>query len=247
MRKKVKSIRDVDNEYLSQNFYKKPKQIHLEAKKIILDNLLGRENHTLKLVDFGAADGQLLYQLNNQKKYKIILEGVEPIKKLAQKAKKNIKVANFKTGSILDKSLYKKSSIDIAVSTGVLSIFKDHKKFIGNLLHWVRPNGIILIQSIFNNDDYDVSVDYKKSTQDSFNKLNSKTGWNIFSKKTISSFLKSKKISKYQFIDFNLKVKLKYNKNKPYKAWTEKLKNNKLISVNGLSLILDQKFLLIRR
>ncbi|MDC0240671.1 class I SAM-dependent methyltransferase, partial [Candidatus Pelagibacter sp.] len=216
--KKVKSIREVDKEYLDQNFYKKPKQIHLEAKKIILKNLSNKVNGQLKLVDFGSADGQLLYQLDNQNKHNIKLEGVEPIKKLAQKAKQNIKGANFKVGSVLDKNLYKKSSIDIAVSTGVLSIFKDHKKFIGNMLHWVRPNGIILIQSIFNNDDYDVSIDYKKSTQDSFNKFNSKTGWNIFCKKTISSYLINKKVKKFKFIDFNLKVNVKYNKNKPYKA-----------------------------
>tara|TARA_B100000767_G_C19647893_1_gene485419 strand:- start:163 stop:903 length:741 start_codon:yes stop_codon:yes gene_type:complete len=245
--KKIKSIRDVDNEYLDQNFYKKPKQIHLEAKKLIFKSLSGKENQQLKLVDFGSADGQLIYQLNNQNKHDIKLEGVEPIKKLVQKARKNIKGVKFRVGSVLDKSLYKKSSIDIAVSTGVFSIFKDHKKYIGNMLHWVKPNGIILIQSIFNNDDYDVSVDYKKSTQNDFNRSNSKTGWNIFSKKTISLFLKSRKINNFKFIDFNLKVNVKYNKDKPYKSWTKKLKNDKLISINGLSLILDQKFLLIRR
>ena len=245
--KKIKTIRNVDKDYLNQNFYKKPKQIHLEVKKLVLKNLLGRKSKNLKLVDFGSADGQLLYQFKNIKKYQLKIEGVEPIKKLVQKAKKNVKIAKFKIGSVLDKSLYKKSSIDIAVSTGVFSIFKDHKKFLGNMLHWVKPNGIILIASIFNNDDYDVSVDYKKSSQDNFNKSNKMTGWNVFSKKTISLFLKGKKIKKFKFIDFNFKINVKYNKNKPYKLWTKKLKNNKLISVNGLSLILDQKFLLIIR
>ena len=188
------------------------------------------------MVDFGSADGQLLYQFNNQKKYKFKIEGVEPMKKLLQKAKKNVTNAKFKIGSVLDKSLYKKSSIVIAVSTVVFSIFKDHKKFLGNM-----------IASIFNNDDYDVSVDYKKSSQDNFNKSNKITGWNIFSKKTISLFLKGKKIKRFKFIDFNFKINVKYNKNKPYNLWTKKLKNDKLISVNGLSLILDQKFLLIIR
>ena len=122
------------------------------------------------------------------------MEGVEPIKKLVDKAqKKNDKVL-FKVGSVLNKNLYKKSSIDIAISTGVLCIFKDHKKFLENMIHWVKPNGIILIISIFNEDDYDVSVDFKKSTQNNFNKSNIMTGWNIFSKKTIFSFLKKKRI-----------------------------------------------------
>tara|TARA_A100001015_G_C14879587_1_gene667853 strand:+ start:54 stop:581 length:528 start_codon:yes stop_codon:yes gene_type:complete len=175
------------------------------------------------------------------------MEGVEPIKKLVDKAqKKNDKVL-FKVGSVLNKNLYKKSSIDIAISTGVLCIFKDHKKFLENMIHWVKPNGIILIISIFNEDDYDVSVDFKKSTQNNFNKSNIMTGWNIFSKKTIFSFLKKKRINNFRFMDFNLKVNVKYNRNKPYKLWTKKLKNNKLICINGLSLILDQKFLLIKR
>ena len=100
--KKIKSIRDVDEEYLDQNFYKKPKQIHLEAKKLIFKSLSGKENQQLKLVDFGSADGQLIYQLNNQNKYDIKLEGVEPIKKLVQKARKNIKGAKFRVGSVFD-------------------------------------------------------------------------------------------------------------------------------------------------
>ena len=245
--KKIKSVRKIDLEYLNQNFYKKPKQIHTETKNLIFKSLKGRENENLKLVDFGSADGQLLYQLSNQKNFNIKMEGVEPIKKLVDKAqKKNDKVL-FKVGSVLDKSLYKKSSLDVAVATGVLPIFKDHKIFMENMLYWVKPKGTILIISIFNNDDYDVSVDYKKSTQESFKKSNTKTGWNIFSKKTISLFLKNRRIKKFQFIDFNLKANVKYNRNKPYKLWTKKLKNGKLICINGLSLILDQKFLLIQK
>ena len=65
--KKIKSVRKIDLEYLNQNFYKKPKQIHTETKNLIFKSLKGRENENLKLVDFGSADGQLLYQLSNQK------------------------------------------------------------------------------------------------------------------------------------------------------------------------------------
>ena len=244
---KNKTIRKIDLEYLDQNFFKNPKQIHIEAKQLILQSLKAKRNQQLKLVDFGSADGQFLNVMNKNNKLDISLEGVEPLMKLVKFAKKKNKNVNFITGSILNKNLYKKSSIDIATSSGLLCLLKDHKKYLDNLLYWVKPGGTILVCSIFNNQDFDVSIDYKKSTQTNFNKLNTMSGWNVFSKKTISEYLKKRKIKKFKFIDFNMKINLDYKKKKPLKLWTKKLKNNQLICLNGLSMILDQKFLLIQK
>ena len=42
-----------------------------------------------------------------------------------------------------------------------------------------------------------------------------------------------------------MKKNIKPNKKMPYKLWTLKTKKNKNICVNGLSLVLNQEFLII--
>tara|TARA_Y100001958_G_C21162403_1_gene495992 strand:+ start:220 stop:960 length:741 start_codon:yes stop_codon:yes gene_type:complete len=244
---KVNTVRKIDLEYLDQNFFKNPKQIHLKARQLILQSLNVKKNQKIKLVDFGSADGQFLNVMNKKSKFNFSLEGVEPVEKLIKFAKKKLKNVYFQKGSILDKNLYKNSSLDVGISIGLLCLLKDHKRYLNNLLHWVKPGGIILVCSIFNNENFDVSIDYKESTQESFNKLNAKSGWNIFSKKTLADYLKNSGVKEFKFIDFNMKKKIDYNKEKPLKLWTKRLKNNQLICINGLSIILDQKFLLIKR
>ena len=240
--------RVLDLEYLEQDFRKKPKQLHLEIKSLILKNINKKQKKNFKVADIGCADGQLLYILNKNNSGLFEIEGSDPQRKLIQKAikdnKKNIK---FKIGSVLNKNLYKKNSLDIIINTGVLPIFDNYIKFFENLLYWIKPNGLILIAALFNDNNYDVNIKYNLSTGKNLDKVKKLSGWNIYSKKTISLFLKKqKKIQNFKFQDFKLKPTIKYNHKKPLKLWTIKTKKNKNLCINGLSVILNQKHLLIR-
>ena len=179
------------------------------------------------------------------KKTNFSITGVDVHKKLLKKAKKNIKDFKIIEGSVLNRSLFKKNSFDVITMTGVLSIFKNFSKPLDNLLHWCKPGGFLIVTSVFNNSDIDVFINYRNISKKK-NFLKSKNDWNIFSKKTISSFLnKKKKVKNFKFKDFKLEVDIKKNKNYPHKMWTIKKENKENICVNGLSLVLDQKFLLI--
>lgn len=241
--------REIDLEYLDQNFLKKPKQMHVESKNLILKNIKINPKKKFRIVDIGCADGQFLYLFNKNNTGQFELEGSDPQRELIEKAirdnKKNIK---FKVGTLLNKNLYKKNSLDVVSALGVLPIFDNYKEFIENLLYWVKPNGLILIASLFNNNNYDVNIKYNPSTKNNIDKVKKLSGWNIYSKKTMGLFLKShKKVHDFKFYDFILQPTIQYNKKKPLKLWTVKTKNNKNLCINGLSVILDQKFLLIKK
>lgn len=234
--------RSVDLEYLNQNFYQKPKQIHTDLLKIIEKEKL-LKNNNLKFCDFGCADGQFLNLIS--KKTNFSITGVDVHSKLLNKAKKNIDDLKIVEGSVLNKNLFRKNSFDLITMTGVLSIFDNFIQPLNNLIKWTRPGGLLIITSVFNDSDIDVFINYRNSSKKKFINKN-KSDWNIFSKKSLSFFLKrKKKIKNFEFKDFKLKVDIKKNENFPHKMWTIKKENKENICVNGLSLVLDQKFLII--
>ena len=244
--KKFSTKRKIDLSYLRQNFYKKPKQIHVEISKNLKKNFSIYNKKNITLVDHGCADGQFLNILSNDHFYKNFqLIGTDVHKKLLTKAKKQIgNRLKTKVGTIYNSKLFKKKSLDVSSACGVLPLFKD-LKILKNCIDWSKPKGVVLISSIFNDNDYDVFVNYSESKSD-LKKAKKLSGWNIFSKKTISMFLKKiKRVKKFEFIKFQLKANIKPNKKMPWKLWTLKTKNNKNICVNGLSLILNQEILII--
>jgi len=246
--KKYNSKRLIDLDYLKQNFYKKPKQIHADLIKIVSKEISKRKSTKASLVDFGCADGQFLFHLNKLKLKNISLNGVDVHDKLIKKAKiKNNNEINFRTGSILNRKIYSKNSIDVITATGVLPIFFDYKPIFENIFYWIKPGGLIVIASIFNDYNYDVFINYNESTKKNMQTTKKKFGWNIFSKKTIEFFLnKNKKVKKYYFKNFDLNVKIAKNNKNLLKMWTIDDSKKKKICVNGLSIILDQKFLIIK-
>ncbi len=244
--KKFGTQRKIDLSYLRQNFYNKPKQIHLDISKSLKKYFSKSNKNNITLVDHGCADGQFLNVLSNDNFYKNFqLIGTDVHSKLLKKAKKQIgKRLKTKIGTIGNSKLFKKKSIDVSSVCGVLPLFKD-LKILKNCIDWSKPKGVVFVSSIFNDNDYDVFVNYNDSTSN-LKKAKKLSGWNIFSKKTVSKFLKKiKRIKKFRFVKFQLKVNIKPNKKMPYKLWTLKTKNGKNICVNGLSLILNQEFLII--
>ena len=120
--------------------------------------------------------------------------------------------------------------------------FKSH---INNLIRFTKKKGDIYIFALFNNYPIDVYVKYRRSENQHKSELES--GWNIFSKDTVSAYLKkNKKIKKFSFKNFFLKSKIKKNKNDYVRSWTFQDSNKKNISTNGLNLLLPQCMLHIR-
>ena len=82
------------------------------------------------------------------------------------------------------------------------------------------------------------SVNYNKKYQES--------GWNIFSKNSVSNFLNKKRnIKTFYFKDFNIDINIKKNNNDYLRSWTFKDIAGKRITTNGLSIILPTSLLCI--
>ena len=237
-----------DNLYLKENNYKKPKKIHSFIINEIIKNIKirNKKNFNGNIIDFGCANGELLYNLN-KKLPNAKLNGIEVLKSLVNMSKnelkkqKNIKI---RSGSILNKKALKPKVSDISIACGVLPIFDNFEKIINNLIYFSKKKGKIYIASLFNNYPLDVYVKYKKSIN--YDKKYLESGWNIFSKNSISKFLKKKKlIKKFYFIDFQIDISLKKNKKDFLRSWTFKDINGELLTANGLSLILPTSLLCI--
>ncbi len=240
----MKTIKRVhDNIYLKENNFEKPKQIHKFICKLVKKKT--KKNFNGSIVDFGSGNGELIFNLKkffpNSK-----LSGVEINKNLVQMSKKKLKKYNFKiiSGSVLNKKVINANISDISISCGVLPIFDNYKLFLNNLIHFTKKGGTIFIAALFNDFPIDVYVKYQRSKNLKKNFLES--GWNIFSKQTVSKFLKkNKKINKVYFKNFQISKNLKKKINDPVRSWTFRNHNGKLITTNGLSLILPTSVLCI--
>ena len=73
---------------------------------------------------------------------------------------------------------------------GVHPIFDNFEKSFSNLLSWTKPKGKIFICDMFNPHPVDVLIKYKLANKIKNNYFES--GWNIFSQKSVSLFLKKK-------------------------------------------------------
>ena len=205
--KRSKTLRLHDKIYLNENRYNTPKESFKFLVALIKKSNITR-NKEFSIGDFGCANGELDFFLKKIYKNSEIT-GYDILKPLIEKAKRKIKNIKFIHGSILNKKLCKINTHDISICMGVLSIFDSFERTFDNLLYWTKPKGKIYLHSFFNDYPFDVNIKY--SSSDNWKNGQPKyweIGYNIFSKKTISNFLKkNKRIKNFKFHDFNIKKK----------------------------------------
>lgn len=233
----MKIKRTHDKLYLQENRYNQPKEMF----KFIFKKALIKKNTHEVIGDFGCAAGEFLYFLNKKLPNKSLI-GVDVRKDLLQKAKKFVPSANFIKGSVEKKNILKKNSVDKAFMVGVHPIFDNFEKSFSNLLSWTKPKGKIFICDMFNPHPVDVLIKYKLANKIKNNYFES--GWNIFSQKSVSLFLKKNKIvKKFSFHKFEMPFDLSPQKD-PIRSWTIKSRGIRLM-VNGISIIQPQTLLII--
>ena len=111
----------------------------------------------------------------------------------------------------------KKSYFDIVVASGVLAFYDDYSNPIIKMLSLLKKNSYLYIFGTFNSANIDTLVKFRNNyTNSTWEK-----GLNSFSIKTISRFLKKKKLSLNLKIYFTIKFK---KKNNPIISYTLKLK-----------------------
>ena len=227
--------------YSNQDFKKRPKEIH---KKVldVLEPFLNEEKFE-RVLDVGCANGNFLFLLKEKffNRHKLKLSGLDVHRELLDIAKLNMPEIDVYCDSITTFSS-PANSHDIVTCLGVMSIFDDFSIPFEKLYSLVRPGGVIVITSEFNNYPVDVITRYKLSnSNETF-----QSGWNIFSRKTVEGILESKVGLKYKWIDFEMPFAIPPSDD-PMRAWTISTEFKKHQQINGAQQLVNQSILLIVR
>ena len=199
-------------------------------------------NFNSKVLDVGCATGALIgFLCNVYPDYSYV--GVDISDDLLALAKKQIPNASWMKASAISLPERFTEHFNIVIQFGVLGIFDEYdaQQSINELLRCVN-RGYVYIFAQFNDFDVDVWVKHKKYKSKKIGGWES--GWNIYSKRTVSNWLNGK-VDSFRFIDFNMPFQIE-KKDDPVRTWTVKKENGKLQLVNGLNLCVNLKLLEIQ-
>ena len=223
-----KLIRNHDKFYLNEDRKNNPKE---QFKFLFKKSLEEKNLQSLKICDIGCATGDFLHYLSKSTN-NVDLFGIDIRKDLLLKAEKEVKNCNFILGDISNLETLPKMKFDIAYMTGVLSIFDNYKKVLENFLGLIKSGGHGYIFGLFNPYDIDALIKVRKST----NGDEWESGWNLFSKLSISKFLKEKNIE-HKFFDWNIDIDIPKHEDDPLRSWTFKDEEKSRVTINGIQLI----------
>jgi len=222
------NLREHDDLYLNENRKNTPKEYFKFIGNFFENYINSIENPTI--LDIGCATGDYLYFIH-QKFPSAKISGMDIRNDLLEKAKSEVPFARFFQDDISDRKTLKKEKFDFVFMLGVHSIFDDYKTVLDNVVKKLNDGGRAGIFGIFNPEDVDVLMKVRHSDDEKW-----QSGWNIFSKKTISNYLKEMKIS-HRFIDWRIDMDISKNVSDPLRSWTFKDENGQRIIVNGIQLL----------
>jgi 2-polyprenyl-3-methyl-5-hydroxy-6-metoxy-1,4-benzoquinol methylase len=231
---------------MKKNFYAKKDKVYLSNKinnkeyfNIII-NYFKRYKGNLSLLDAGCASGDFLHLLSKKKNFD--LTGIDFSKPLLNLARKKVPSATFRLIN-LKKKINLNDKYDICTCLGTLSVFDNKFRILNKLVNLVKKKGELIIFDPINEYDVNVLVRYQKNFE---NKNEWLSGFNTHSKKYWAQKLNlNSKIKSFSFKKFDIKKKIKQNKNNPMRSWTEKRKNKNQIMV-GTGQLLNFYFVKIK-
>ncbi len=242
--KKTKIIRTHDDFYLKDIRKEKTKEYFKFLYKILKRNKKINSKNT-NIIDIGCATGELIYYLKNKFK-NANFYGLDVHPKLIDYAKKDpdLSDVDFSVGNIINKPRkehFKK--YDIVLFIAVHSIWDDIDTWFSNLKKYAKKDSTIYIFGLFNPNPIDTFVKVRRS--ESKNK-NLEPGWNLISIQTYKRYFKTKKIKKYKFYPWEIKIELPKNNNDLMRSYTQKISKNKYQLTSGIGLIHTVRLLEIK-
>lgn len=225
----MRTVRDHDQLYLSEDRKLNPKEYFKFIGATIKPFLCDIQNP--KIIDVGCATGDFLHYLSTQHP-SASFTGLDIMPELLDRARKEIPTAHFQQGDITEESTLPKAQYDAAFLIGVHSIFDDHEPFLDHMMKLLRPDGRAYIFGIFNPMDCDVLVKVRASGEQG----SWQAGWNVFSKKTISTHLNKKNV-RHRFVDWSIGIDIPKNPTDPLRSWTFKMADGSRGIVNGTQIL----------
>lgn len=215
-----------DKFYLTENRKNDPKEYFKFIAEIAKPLLAVG---TPKVIDIGCATGDFVYYLRNEFP-NIQLTGMDIDEELLDRAKQEVEGVTFIQGDITKDVIEEK--YDAIFLNGVHSIF-DNFMWLENLVSLMSgSHARVFVFGLFNPENLDVLIKSRPAATEG----KWETGWNLYSKKTVSSFLQEKGYHSH-FYDFELKLDLDKKPDDPLRTWTERLEDGRRIIINGLQLV----------
>lgn len=227
--------------YIAEGWQAEPK----ESFKALAHHLRAHSPEpTGELLDVGCATGELLGFLVS-KFPGLAVTGVDVFDELLESARRLLPGGAFVNASAMELPASFRERFDFVTAIGVMSIFDEGQlvQFWENLLSVAKPGGYIAVLSPLNEYGVDVLVRHRK--RQSGQMLSWETGWNVFSQETVSETL-SALGQKVSFERFVFKPVLP-PKTDPVRTWTLPTAENPHQLTNGLKLLIDHYFMLVRK
>jgi len=221
-------IREHDKLYLNENRKNNPKEYFKFIGDFFEKHMNSIEGPTI--LDVGCATGDFLHFIH-QKFPSARISGMDVRDDLLKRAKTEVPSAVFFQGNIQERKTLPKEKFDFIFMLGVHSIFDNYELVLDNIINKLKNRGRAGIFGVFNPEDVDVLVKVRNSNDDKW-----QSGWNMFSKKSISNYLTKKNIS-HEFIDWKISIDLPKNTSDPLRSWTFKDENGERIVINGTQLV----------
>ncbi len=229
---------DKNTQIEAYRFSREPKHHEQELLKLIeKDN----PDFQGRLLDIGCAAGAFI-DLMNAKNSKAQYVGFDLSAELIDIAKTRFSKTincNFFISDVL--SYLPERKYDVIVASGVLSIFEEYEDLLTKWLSWLEESGSLYIFGRFNSRDIDTIIRFRNN----MNGGEWEGGLTSYSIHTVSKFL-TEKGYKFEFIRFNLPIKLQESPN-PIRTYTKKTDDGEVLVVNGANILTEHYFLIVQK
>jgi len=193
--------------------------------------------------DVGCAAGAFPGYVNENSLNKQVT-GIEYVPELIDAAALNFPKVNFLHGNVLDQNSVN-IKFDVITMLGVLCIFDDYSKVIGNVLSWLKPGGRLILHNMFSDFDIDVFVKYKPSGEFSKDEV-LESGWNILSMSSLKIVAKLNGARVIDAYDLSLGIDLP-KQSDVMRSWTELNNSGDRDIFNALHIRQPQKIVTLKR
>lgn len=196
------------------------------------------------LLDVGCATGELMGYLSSRFPG-LRCTGADVFDELLLEGRHLLPSARFINASALELPEELKQSFDYVTAIGVMSVFDETQlgAFWKNLLDAAKPGGLIAVLSPLNEYGVDTMIRHRKRRDGT--PLAWETGWNIFSMETVRETLAElgHKVSFKRFVFTPVLLP----REDPVRTWTLPTDVNPHQLTNGLKLLVDHYFMLVRK
>lgn len=226
--------------YLREGWSSQPK----ESFRRLGEMLAGEAPRPLeRLLDVGCATGELIGYLQ-QRFEGLACTGVDVFAELLEEARRRLPQHAFVRGSVLELPGALRGQFDVVTAMGCMSIFDEAElgAFWDNLLGAARPGGLVVVLAPLNEYGCDTLVRHRKRVEGRRGAW--ETGWNVYSFETVSELLAARGLE-VEFRRFAPRLLLPRRAD-PVRTWTLPTADNAHQLTNGLKLLVDHYFMLVK-